>query len=800
MYQTLIMKLQLAFTGALLLMALPAGAVGSLQRSEILAADDPFTQHAQPVLESRCVACHACFNAPCQLNLSSYEGVKRGASQVKIYDFAKLNPRQPTRLLQDAHSTAEWREKGFYPVLKDENTQQRGQQSIWDYLIYQAPGIESGKQAEYHSEQSRACMTDASETQIKNFNAIAPAGRMPFGLPKLSQAELNELAVWRQQGADGPDTQQLERKIAAHEDLKPKITRWEAFFNRESMQAQLSSRYIYEHLFLAHIYFEDQPDIFFRLVRSATKQGSIVELATRYPFDDPGQTFYYRLRPVTQTLVHKNHIPFPFSAAKMKTWNAHFYDATWDNVPTKMPPYGRPGSNPYKTFASIPTEARYRWLLDEAGYHVMNFIKGPVCRGQVALNVINDHFWVMFVDPKKDISVVSPKISEAIADSMQMPAAIGSDFDPTVNFRDKYWQAVKKKYQAMVDQNLVFDETMLWNGERKNTNALLTVYRHFDTAAVLRGLRGEVPKTVWVIDYQVLESIYYNLVAGYDVFGPALHQINSRLFMEISRIASEDLFLTFLPQATREKIRMQWNQSVDSEKSSLTKWLQDVVTDSVAEKMQYEYAYLGSNIPTAINYSQHQEVKAAFIKHVLKTHYDPAQVNAQGDIFKPSTPVRNLPTEPAASPLQQLAMLPASVIQHLPDAMFLKTTIDGEARAYTVVHNKDHFNVGMLFFEDERRNPANDSLDLLPGAASPYINYMLVLSGEQLTAFTQALRNAKDKAAVDNVLAEFGITRDSPDFWKHYDWFSARAIDRLSNESGWLDLNRYINLPARAEK
>ena len=29
----------------------------------------------------------------------------------------------------------------------------------------------------------------------------------------------------------------------------------------------------------------------------------------------------------------------------------------------------------------------------------MNFIKGPVCRGQVALNVIDDQFWVFFVQP-----------------------------------------------------------------------------------------------------------------------------------------------------------------------------------------------------------------------------------------------------------------------------------------------------------------------------------------------------------------------------------------------------------------
>ena len=35
----------------------------------------------------------------------------------------------------------------------------------------------------------------------------------------------------------------------------------------------------------------------------------------------------------------------------------------------------------------------------------MTFIRGPVCKGQIALNVIQDHFWVAFMDPKYDLSI-----------------------------------------------------------------------------------------------------------------------------------------------------------------------------------------------------------------------------------------------------------------------------------------------------------------------------------------------------------------------------------------------------------
>lgn len=38
----------------------------------------------QPILDRRCVVCHACYDAPCQLKLSAWEGVARGASKQRV--------------------------------------------------------------------------------------------------------------------------------------------------------------------------------------------------------------------------------------------------------------------------------------------------------------------------------------------------------------------------------------------------------------------------------------------------------------------------------------------------------------------------------------------------------------------------------------------------------------------------------------------------------------------------------------------------------------------------------------------
>jgi hypothetical protein len=81
-----------------------------------------YRRDVKPILDSRCVVCHACYDAPCQLQLGSYEGVTRGANGERVYNAARLLAAEPTRLFQDAASNAEWRTKGFQPVLNERNS------------------------------------------------------------------------------------------------------------------------------------------------------------------------------------------------------------------------------------------------------------------------------------------------------------------------------------------------------------------------------------------------------------------------------------------------------------------------------------------------------------------------------------------------------------------------------------------------------------------------------------------------------------------------------------------------------
>ncbi len=58
----------------------------------------------------------------------------------------------------------------------------------------------------------------------------------------------------------------------------------------------------------------------------------------------------------------------------------------------------------------------------------MTFSRGPVCKGQVALDVINDHFWLRFQGPDHDLAVKYPGFLRLHVGNLRMPGENGSDY------------------------------------------------------------------------------------------------------------------------------------------------------------------------------------------------------------------------------------------------------------------------------------------------------------------------------------------------------------------------------------
>ena len=520
----------------------------------------------EPILVKRCVVCHSCYNSPCQLKLSSWDGLDRGASKEKIYNSSRLKTMDPSRLLVDAHTTAEWRQKGFTTVLQ-EGSQQYNDSIM--YMLLEHKRISPKVSGEYYPEAGDlSCAENGAD--LTKFLKKHPNRGMPFGFPPLKQEEFNTVAGWLMQGAHGPTTEQQAVLKAIPQKDQSMVASWETFFNTPDPKYRMTARYLYDHLFLAHISFETGSDGFYELVRSRTGPGEAIDIiATVRPYDDPGTgTFYYRFRKIYSTIVHKTHMVFPLGKKQLSRITELFISPEWVEKPYIVDYDKIKSANPFETYQQIPARSRYQWLLDNAHYTIMTFIRGPVCKGQVALNVVDDHFWIMFLDPDYDVSIKYPGFIKLQSGNLRMPGEIGSDYklltslldNPHYRWAVNYYKARQQFYGAIYPDGL--GRNAIWKGNQPDDAPVLTVFRHFDSASVHRGVLGNLPKTLWVVDYPLLERIYYALVAGFDVYGTAGHQLATRLYMDALRVEGESYFLDFMQSVAKFEKRSTKSESI----------------------------------------------------------------------------------------------------------------------------------------------------------------------------------------------------------------------------------------------
>lgn len=81
-----------------------------------------------------------------------------------------------------------------------------------------------------------------------------PLWGMPYALPGLTDSKFNILKQWLKNGA------RMAQRPMVGNDTLAEIDRWETFLNGDRAKQRLMSRYLFEHWFLAHLYFSDLED------------------------------------------------------------------------------------------------------------------------------------------------------------------------------------------------------------------------------------------------------------------------------------------------------------------------------------------------------------------------------------------------------------------------------------------------------------------------------------------------------------------------------------------------------------
>jgi len=756
--------------------------------STVMALKKPLSKQAltfsqvKPILEKRCMVCHGCYDAPCQFKATSYTGLVRGASKIKVYDGTRIKAIDPTRLFIDAQTTPEWRQKGFYSVI---SARESGKKSVLYRMLHlkqKHPQPTSGILPKDYTLGLSRKDTCPKPAEMDQFEAEHPRWGMPYAMPNLEAKDYQKMLAWAELGAPG-----------VMEDLNtPKLSHiasvYETYLNQNDIKHQLVARYIYEHLFLGHLHFSDTSSrTFYQLVRSSTPPSQPIKIipSTR-PFDAPHvKRVYYRLRPVLWSIVDKDHIVYSVQADTIKKYQTWFFS---DHRPVKKLPSYQPvdSANPFKTFKDLSVKGRYKFMLDQAKFIIEGFIKGPVCRGQIALNVIDEQFWVMFFDPDADLINQSPDFLASQADNLALPTELGVDTFhlwatyTKYQFREQlyldakhhYIEKMRQKYKGHLKSLQGLNK--IWHGNGKNQNAILTIFRNQDSATVMTGFQGKIPKTAWVIDYPLLERIQYLLVSGFDVYGNVGHQLNTRLYMDFLRMEGENNFLGFLPPEDREALHDYWYRKTPIE--YIENKFEPLNTNLVFFSKNHKNEFL-------------QMVRDSLSPQVLGNKDDLNQCLTQACSQNPSDEIHHV-----EQVLRQVSQHHGDHLVAWPEVTFLRVRLkNGQSLVYTLFFQAAHYNVSSLFSGRSNRDPKNDTVTIVKGVHASYPNLFLDIKSSDISGLAKMAASVSNKAQLTQLVAKYGVRRTSPHFWATADFFEFIFEKQNPVESGILDLNRYIN-------
>jgi hypothetical protein len=392
---------------------------------------------------------------------------------------------------------------------------------------------------------------------------------------------------------------------------------------------------------------------------------------------------------------------------------------------------------------------------------------------------------VAFLDPEYDLSIIDPGYLEQTAKLLGLPGQHGSRVPPGSIWlkynvdQARYLDLRREFYDKFDPERRGPDLAAIWDGDGSNRNALLTVFRHFDNATVVKGFVGEIPKIAWVMDYPILERLYYDLVADFDVFGNVTHQLSTRLYMDHLRMQSETLFLAFLPEDRRKAIRASWYVGADGKLSYLTNRLRSLGH--------------GTQIPYRT-----EDLKAELLEMILARS---PQVSGPPDLLnrcaQPPCDRKGATSleRKVERKLQPLAGVRGPWVAPLPELILLRVRSGDEGRAvYSLVHNRAHTNVASMFGEDDRLVPEEDTLTIVRGYLGSYPNFLFDVEISQIGEFAAALTEVTTSEELEWVVDRWGMRRTASAFWQTFDWIHDDFRRRDPTSYGLFDLARYENL------
>ena len=415
------------------------------------------------------------------------------------------------------------------------------------------------------------------------------------------------------------------------------------------------------------------------------------------------------------------------------------------------------------------------------------FMKGPVCRGQVALNVIQDRFWVIFYDPAYGKLSSDEEFLDSSADLLRLPTerenqiSLWDIWFKYASLEEKFMKAKEQYIETLPPEYQRDSLAAIWDGGGTNPNVTLTVFRHFDSASVSQGLIGTTPKTAWVMGYTLMERMHYLLVAGFDVYGTLWHQRHTRLHMDFMRMEGENNFLRLMPSSQRQAIRDSWYRGVGAE----------------IDGAMYDPLY-GLKIESKVEFHTDDPKTEVFTQLIAKLGPAAGPPDLLNRCLAPPC------DRPGASnveidverQLQRIASLKGEGVSNLPELSFIRVDTDGTEKGalmYTLTKNRELMNVSFMMLESYRSLPDEDNLTVLRGFTGSYPSYFFSVKAVDLPQFAASMEALRSEDDVTALTDRYGVHRTDPAFWSYSDWFNQEYRNIQPVQAGIFDLNRYDN-------
>jgi hypothetical protein len=764
--------------------------------ASIYKEDDLYLSKVQPILDKRCAVCHSCFEAPCQLKLTSPEMLVRGATKHLSNGGVFAVPRTDLML-----TLKEQRAGGFFSILEG------AADSIFVNVL--TAGRENSRMStapdsltkplieKYIAPKDRQCVANAEA-----FRKIPTSERkrlgMPYFMAPLTDEEYSVLVNWASSGAQMPSVATMKR-LAQPKDSAV-VQDWEEFFNTPTWKAKWTSRFLYEHLFTGHFYFDQSPGEYYQIVRSRSAAPfDISEIASERPFSmEKGleNKFYYRFRKVASTILHKQNFVYHVKAdtmAELKNW---FWNSNW-LYSQESKPFSFDEPNPFHAFSHIPANARYRWLLKNARMILDMDMRSDNCHGNGATGPLHENFLIFFIKPESDVAVRYPEFFEEAKTHLDM-ANVGASNGTTnlaMNFSFKKQQIeygkIKRKYQnALLPNGLTFDD--VWDGENETETAFFTLMRHEGTVSIHNGAWGPMQRVSLLFDYVTFERMYYNCVGLSSLFDNINDKIGTVLYLRDVGRELEEQFLSLIPDEARQKIRNDWIQGAGAKSSNLY--------DATSFALPYNYKqmtkfgnYYDRNSPYYSTLFALLTQSGRFTEKSVSKYFYPTSVDSdEMKKLKEATKILSQKSNAAS-----IDGSPGNPAHHFPTVSYIMIkNSDGSNHYYTVVVSRFYEYINYLPLTppgryNHGRDPKRDYMAIFPGLHANYPGKTYVADEKHFQLLVDELKAVKSESDYADFDRNWGLQKMSSQFWSTMDQIQQDFIKTDVIHNGLLDLSEY---------